>query len=304
LFERAIPIFVDIDPKTLNIDPQQVSQAVYDLTQGGKAAEKWLPPSIPIDRFVPTKLKGILTVDVFGQPVDYDPILKIAKKFDLTVIEDCCEALGAEYKGQKAGTLGDVGVFAFYPNKQMTTGEGGMIVTDCQDWRDLCRSFRNQGRDVFDPWLNHTRLGYNYRLDEMSAALGLSQLKRIESLLTKREHIADKYNRFFHDMECVIEPFIASTTTRMSWFVYVVRFPGEVDRNRIIQELQKKEIPSRPYFSPIHLQPFYEKEFGYKKGFFPETEMAGESCLALPFSGVMKNEQVEYVCENIKKICL
>jgi perosamine synthetase len=302
LYERAIPVFVDIDPQTLNIDPALVAQAAEDLTQGGNAAHRWLPPAIRNTQHATRKLKAVLPVDAFGQPADYAPIREIARRHNLAVIEDSCEAIGAEYKGRRAGTLGDVAVFAFYPNKQMTTGEGGMIVTDRENWDALFRSLRNQGRDVFDAWLNHTRLGYNYRMDEMSAALGSSQLRRIEELLARRERVAGWYNERVADIEGVQAPSIASTTTRMSWFVYVVRIAPEVGRDRLMARLKEQGIPSRPYFTPIHLQPFYVQKFGYRRGDFPVTEEAGDTCLALPFSGVMTEEQVDYVCEALKAV--
>jgi dTDP-4-amino-4,6-dideoxygalactose transaminase len=300
LYERAIPIFVDIDPLTLNIDPDQVVEAADGITRGGQRGTRWLPPALRSGgASAANRLKGILPVHVFGQPADMDPLLKAARQHDLVVIEDACEAVGAEYKGRKVGTLGDASVFAFYPNKQMTTGEGGMISTDRDDWDVLFRSLRNQGRDVFDGWLNHSRLGYNYRLDEMSAALGLTQLGRIEELLARRQQVASWYNERLAEVELVKTPHIASTTTRMSWFVYVIRLAPEVDRDQLIGYLEQRGIPSRVYFTPIHLQPFYVKRFGYRAGDFPITEMASKSCLALPFSGVMKESQVDYVCEQL-----
>lgn len=184
----------------------------------------------------------------------------------------------------------------------MTTGEGGMIVTDREDWDALFRSLRNQGRDVHDAWLNHTRLGYNYRLDEMSAALGLAQLGRIEELLTKRERVAHMYNERLKDVEGVQIPYIAPTTTRMSWFVYVIRLAPEINRNAIMAALEERGIPSRPYFTPIHLQPFYQERFGYREGDFPVTEAVARSTLALPFSGVMTEEQVDYACEQLDTV--
>ncbi len=300
LFERAIPVFVDIDPKTFNIDPVKVAQAAYDLVQGGETAKKWLPPSFRTPNSAIRNLKAILPVDAFAQPADYDPLHAVAEEHDLIIIEDSCEAIGAEYKGRNAGTLGDVAVFAFYPNKQMTTGEGGMIVTNNAEWDALFRSLRNQGRDVFDAWLNHTRLGYNYRMDEMSAALGISQLNRIESLLAKREQVADWYNERLAEVVGIETPYIASTTTRMSWFVYVVRITSSVGRDRVMTILKEHDIPSRPYFTPIHLQPFYMDKFGYNRGDFPITEEASDTCLALPFSGIMTEEQVDIVCNTLK----
>jgi dTDP-4-amino-4,6-dideoxygalactose transaminase len=276
IYERGKPVFVDINPKTGNIDPPLIERAITPRT------------------------KAILPVHAFGQPADMDPIREIARRHNLVVIEDACEALGAEYNGQKAGTLGDVAVFAFYPNKQITTGEGGMMVTNREDWANLFRSLRNQGRDVFDAWLNHTRLGYNYRLDEMSAALGVAQMLRIEELLNNRARVAGWYNERIDEIPGISKPFIAPTTTRMSWFVYVIRCEQGVDRNKVMTHLEQRGIPSRPYFTPIHLQPFYQDRFGYRQGDFPETELAGDTSLALPFSGIMTEQQVEIVCTELR----
>jgi dTDP-4-amino-4,6-dideoxygalactose transaminase len=302
LYERAIPIFVDVDPATGNINPALVAEAAHDLTRGDSAAHHWLPRSISNLQSPISNLKSLLPVHAFGQPADMDPLLQVARRHNLAVIEDACEAIGAEYCGRKAGTLGDAAVFAFYPNKQMTTGEGGMIVTNRDDWAMLFQSLRNQGRDVFDGWLNHTRLGYNYRLDEMSAALGLAQLKRIEELLAKRARVAAWYNERLANQELIETPRIAPTTTRMSWFVYVTRIKPPAQRDQVVRQLADAGIPSRPYFTPIHLQPFYREKFGYQRGDFLITEYLGDVSLALPFSGVMTEEQVDFVCENLTRI--
>jgi perosamine synthetase len=278
LYERARPVFVDIDPETFNLDPTLVEAAITSRT------------------------KAILPVHVFGQPADMDAIVTIARAHRLVVIEDACEALGAEYRGRKAGTLGDVAAFGFYPNKQMTTGEGGMLTTERDDWAALFRSLRNQGRDVFDAWLNHSRLGYNYRLDELSAALGLAQLRRLGELLAKRERIAQMYHARLQNVAGVQLPKVAATTTRRSWFVYVIQLAPGIDRNRVMEALQNRGVPSRPYFTPIHLQPFYRQRFGYCPGSFPVTESIAERTLALPFSGVMTEEQVDYVCQQLRAV--
>ena len=277
LYERGKPVFVDIDPLTGNMDSSRIAEAITERT------------------------KAIIPVHAFGQPADMDPILAIARVHNLRVIEDACEAIGAEYKGRRAGTLADAAMFAFYPNKQMTTGEGGMIVTDNDEWAALFRSLRNQGRDVFDGWLNHTRLGYNYRMDEMSAALGLAQLQRIEELLEKRAQVAAWYNERIDEIPGLEKPYIAPTTTRMSWFVYVIRCDDGIDRNNLIEYLKEQGVPSRAYFTPIHLQPFYQQQFGWRRGDLPNTEKAGDTFLALPFSGVMTEEQVGYVCEKLRE---
>jgi perosamine synthetase len=299
LFERAIPIFVDVDRQTGNIHPQQVEQAVKDLTSGGVSQQKWLPRNGAQEV---SQLKAILPVDVFGQPADLDPIRAIANEYNLKVIEDSCEALGAEYKGRKAGTIGDYGVFAFYPNKQMTTGEGGVIVTNDDRAADLMYALRNQGRAPGDTWLQHTHLGYNYRLDEMSAALGMVQMSRLDELIQKREQVAKWYSERLENIPGVEVPVTSSYTTRMSWFVYVIRFSEEIDRASMAEALAENGIPARPYFTPIHLQPYMESRFGYKPGDFPITEELGRRCLAIPFSSVMSKDQVEYVCQVIKKV--
>lgn len=302
LYERGLPIFVDVDPATGNLDPALVAQAAEDLAGANGTRAQWLPRVMRKAKTKRKKLKALMPIHAFGQPADLDPLLETAQTHQLALIEDACEALGAEYKGRKAGTLGDAAVFAFYPNKQMTTGEGGMIVTDCADWDTLFRSLRNQGRDVFDAWLNHTRLGYNYRLDEMSAALGLAQLGRIEELLAKRERVARWYNERLADQELIRVPYVAPNTTRVSWFVYVVRIQPPAARDSVVGRLAEQGIPSRPYFTPIHLQPFYRERFGYARGDFPVTEYLGDVSLALPFSSVMTEAQVDFVCERLCEI--
>lgn len=302
LFERAIPVFVDVDPVTGNIDARRVQEAVRDLCLGGKAARRWLPRQGVNGAGDRPRLKALLPVDVFGQPADMDPISAIAQEYGLKVIEDSCEAIGATYKGRPAGRLGDYGVFAFYPNKQMTVGEGGVIVTDDDEAAAIMRSLRNQGRAPGDTWLQHTHLGYNYRLDEMSAALGRVQLSRLDELLDKREQVAQWYEERLSEIPGVEVPRVLPHTTRMSWFVYVVRFEQGLDRERISRELIKRSIPNRPYFIPIHLQPYMVKRFGYQEGDFPVTEDMGWCGLALPFSGIMPEGDVERVCQAIREI--
>jgi perosamine synthetase len=177
LFEKAKPVFVDIDPISLNMDPRRVEAAITERT------------------------KALVVVHIFGQPVDMDPILEIAKRHTLVIIEDACEAIGAEYKGRRVGAIGRAGAFAFYPNKQMTTGEGAALVTNDDEWANLFRSLRNQGRDKFDGWLNHSRLGYNYRMSELNAAVGVVQLKRLNELLKKRNEVAKKYDAILSSLE-------------------------------------------------------------------------------------------------------
>lgn len=298
LFENAVPVFVDIDPRTGNIDPDLVAQAAKDITTGGKPAEKWLPRKGVTPG---AKLKALLPVDVFGQPADMDKINATARDYHLPVIEDSCEALGATYKGQPAGMLGDYGIFAFYPNKQITTGEGGVIITSDDKAADLMRALRNQGRAPGDTWLSHTHLGYNYRLDEMSAALGIVQMSRLDELLRKREQVAEWYGDRLGEIPGVEVPIVEAYTTRMSWFVYVIRVDKKIDRDLLAKRLESRGVPVRPYFLPIHLQPYMVERFDWREGDFPVTEDLGRRGLAVPFSGVMTEEQVETVCRVIRE---
>jgi perosamine synthetase len=278
LFERATPVFIDIDPVTLNLDPAKLEAAVTERT------------------------KAIVVVHVFGQPVDMDPVMAIAERHNLTVIEDACEAIGAGYRGRPVGAIGKAGTFAFYPNKQMTTGEGAALVTNDEDWAYLFRSLRNQGRDKFDGWLNHSRLGYNYRMSELNAAVGVVQLRRLDEMLKKRDDVANAYARALSDIEEASPLQMVPTTTRMSWFVYVVRLGAGISRDRVITLMETKGIPTRPYFSPIHLQSFYRRQFGYEPGAFPQAEAAGGSIVALPFHTNMKAEEIDVVCRALKDV--
>jgi dTDP-4-amino-4,6-dideoxygalactose transaminase len=284
LYVRARPVFVDVDPVALTLDPERFERAVQAIGRSGQ------------------RVKAVLPVHVFGQAADMDAILAIAERHGLAVIEDACEAIGGAYKGRALGTLGDAGTFAFYPNKQITTGEGGMIVTDDSRWDALARSLRNQGRDVFDEWLAHSRLGYNYRLDEMSAALGCAQLERFDEILAKRARVAAWYDARLAAVEGVTPPRMTADVTKASWFVYVIRLADLATRAHVMRELGERNIPSRPYFPPIHLQPFYRTDYGFRPGQFPITEAAGETCLALPFHGNMTELQVDTVCGELAEI--
>ena len=286
LFERAKPVFVDIDPSTYNIDATKVEETIRNL--GPQASN----------------LKAILPVHVFGQPCDMNRISNIAGKYNLKVIEDSCEALGAKFNGENAGTLGDCGVFAFYPNKQMTTAEGGAVVTDNENIALLCRSLRNQGRDDDSSWLAHARLGYNYRLSDINCALGLAQLERIDEILEKRARVAEMYNQRIKDAEGIRIPFV-SGNIKMSWFVYVVLLDEKYDRedrDRILLGLRERGIGCNNYFVPIHLQPFYMEMFGYEKGDFPITEYTAERTIALPFYNNLQEQQIDYVVSNLKTL--
>ena len=280
LYERATPIFVDIDPETLNIDP--------DLVEAKMISER---------------TKAILPVHVFGRPCAMDRICEIADRFGVAIIEDACEALGAERHGRSAGTFGDLGVYAFYPNKQLTMGEGGVVVTDDPEHAALVKCLRNQGRVEGDSRLDHRHLGYNYRVNELSCALGLAQLERIDDLLEKRAQVAALYAERLADVEEVTVP-TAPVRAKVSWFVYVVRLSDGIDRERVISQLAADGVPSRTYFPPIHLQPYMRDRFGFQPGDFPVTEAVSARTLALPFYGGMAEQDVEYVCDSLRKSVL
>jgi perosamine synthetase len=276
LYERAVPVFVDIDENTLNFSPEKIEDILK------KDRKK--------------KVKAILAVDIFGHPAQWDALYDISKKYNLKLIEDSAEAVGSEYCSpeglprrrwngyRKAGSFGDVSVFAFYPNKQVTTGEGGLILTDNKKIYDLCKSLRNQGRGDGSSWLNHLRLGYNYRLSDINCALGVAQmLKSIDG----------------------IRPPFCAPNIKIGWFVYVIRLGKEFrrkNRDVIVEKLRKRGIESSNYFSPIHLQPFYRKEFGYKRGDFPVTEHVADRTIALPFYNNLKESEIEFVVDSLKEI--
>ncbi len=280
LFEKAKPIFIDIRPDTLNIDP--------DL----------------IEKKINKKTKAILAVDVFGHSADWNELARIARKYRVKLIEDSCEALGSEYKGRKCGTFGDAGSFAFYPNKQITTGEGGMIVTDNKRTAELCKSMRNQGRSsASNAWLEYTRIGYNYRISDLNCALGIAQMERINKIFAKRAKVVRIYNDRLKEVSEIELPYI-SKDAKMSWFVYVVRLNKSFSRNqrnKILVNLRKKGIGCNNYFSCIHLQPFYRRMFGYKKGDFPVAESNSERTIALPFYNNLQEGKIEYVVSSLKK---
>jgi len=294
LFVRATPIFVDIDPDTYNLDPDLIEEYIerncYEQKKTGYL----------MDRKSGKRIKAILPVHIFGLPCDMDRIMQIAEKYNLSVIEDACEAIGAEYKGKKVGTFGDISTFAFYPNKQITTGEGGMIVTDDEKIALMCRSLRNQGREG-GGWFAHKRLGYNYRISDINCALGIAQLERIEEILKKREAVARQYNDLLKDL---VKIPVEIDGLKRSWFVYVVQLPdrfSKKDRDEILNELTKNVIGCSNYFTPIHFQPFYRSLFGYTKGDFKITEDISERTIALPFYNHLINKELKPILGIIKK---
>lgn len=275
-YERATPVFVDIDPATLNLDPAKVESAITPRT------------------------RAIVAVHTFGVPADMRAILAIAERHHLRVIEDACEAIGAEQDGRRVGSLGDAAVFAFYPNKQITTGEGGMILTRSESLAKRIRALRNQGRYEGDDWLQHSELGYNYRLSEINCALGVEQLRRIESILAARAEVARGYHDRLQNEPLLLPP-LQISNGRVSWFVYVVRLQAgfrRSHRDAMLQSLAAQGIGCARYFAPIHLQPAYA---AWKDVSLPITEAEAARTLALPFFNVLTGEQLDRVCEAVSR---
>jgi perosamine synthetase len=277
LYERAIPRFVDIDINTYNIDVAQIPAALNGRT------------------------RAILPVHVFGRPCDMRSIMSIAGRQNLAVIEDSCEAIGGSYEGRRLGGFGQSGCFAFYPNKQITTGEGGAIVTNDPEVARVCRSWRNQGRGEGSAWLQHERLGYNYRLSDINCALGLGQLSRLGEILEKRKRVAEAYEQALELVPEVITPL---PDAGMSWFVYVVRLQDEFtreDRDRVLAELRAAGIGCNNYFAPIHLQSYFQEMFGYRRGDFPVTEHVADRTIALPFFNALTQDQIAVVASTLAR---
>ncbi len=280
LFEGAKPRFVDIDICSYNIDANLVAGAINANT------------------------RGILPVHVFGRPCDMKAINSLAEWHGLTVIEDACEAIGAKVDGELAGSFGQSACFAFYPNKQITTGEGGALVTDDERVARLARSWRNQGRGDGGAWLQHERLGYNYRLSDINCALGLGQLSRLGSILRMRDHVAQQYTERLARLPEVITPAPAASGTENSWFVYVVRLEDEfsrADRDQVLDSLRADGIGCNNYFAPIHLQEFYRSKYGYQRGDFPVTEHVADRTIALPFFNHLSSGQIETVVASLAR---
>jgi perosamine synthetase len=277
LYERAKPVFVDIEEQTFGMDPELADAA-------------WTAHTA-----------GILPVHVFGNPCRIAELERLASDRGGDLIEDACEALGCTTGNRPVGSFGRASVFAFYPNKQITTGEGGMVVTDDPELTSVLLSLRNQGRDAVGTWLRHVRMGFNYRLDEMSAALGLAQLERLAELREGRDRVVRNYAAELADIEWISLP-SAAPDARVDWFVFVVRVAPEIDRQRVMDELHARGIPCRPYFAPIHLQPFYRQEFGYRPGDFPVTERVASQTLALPFSSRHSDADIARVAGALREV--
>ena len=285
----ATPVFVDIDPRSLNMDPEAVEAAIGERT------------------------KAILGVEVFGNPAHMDRLAAIARRSEIPLVEDACEAIGGAHAGHPVGSFGRVAVFGFYPNKQITTGEGGMLVTDDDRIAAAARSLRNQGRSDArgqaeagptppGSWLEHGRLGYNYRLSEIAAALGIVQMERLEELLEKRRRIAAGYMRRLMDWEDLVLPNVPDDAA-MSWFVFVVRLSAAFDgaaRDRILSGLNRHEVGAGNYFPCIHRQPPYRDDHGREPGTLPIAESVAERTIALPFHTALDATQLDQVCQTLR----
>lgn len=276
----AKPVFVDIDPGSLNIDPERIEAAITERT------------------------KAILPVEVFGNPAGFDRICQVARQHGLPVVEDSCEALGSALHGRKTGTFGAISMFAFYPNKQITTGEGGMILTDDDHGADLCASFRNQGRGAGGGWLAHERLGYNFRLSDINCALGVVQLSRIDEIKARRRQVAAWYQELLADEDRLIVPQEAAGC-EISWFVFVVQVAerlGIEQRDRILREMTRQGIQVGNYFPPVHLQPFIAGRYGHRPGDFPLAESVSRRTIALPFHNHLTQDEAAIVCGTLRAI--
>ena len=279
LYERARPMFCDIDPYTLNIDPTAAAAAVGERTT------------------------GLLPVHIFGYPADLPALERLAAERSLWLVEDACEALGATHADDTAvGARGNPAVFGFYPNKQLTTGEGGAVVCASAADKERVDSERNQGRAPDMGWLDHDRLGFNYRLDDLSCALGLAQLERLDELLSARERVAGLYAQALADIEGLERPCLDRGGNRRSWFVYVVQLPPGVDRDATVVALSERGVDSKPYLPAIHLMSFYRERFGHREGEFPVCEEVSRRSLALPFFPELSEGQVERVAAVLREV--
>jgi perosamine synthetase len=275
LYEGARPVFVDVDPVTLDIDPEAAAAAVTERTA------------------------GLLPIDIFGWPAAWPELEALAARHGLGILEDACEALGAvDSEGRKVGSRGNFATFAFYANKQMTTGEGGMIIPTDAETALRLRSERNQGRAVDMGWLDHDRLGFNYRLSDVAAAIGVAQVEKLPRLLEQRAAVAAMYAERLAEVPGVEAPMAARGREVRSWFVYVVRLADEIDRNVVIDRLRERGIDSKDYLPSIHLFP-HIRELGYREGQFPVAEAASAHSMALPFFPQMSEAQVERVCTEL-----
>jgi perosamine synthetase len=273
LFTGATPVFVEVDPLTFNMDPAAVEAAITPRT------------------------RAIEIVDIFGYPAELPALTDIARRHDLAVVEDACEAIGGDYDGRGYGRWGHPAVLGFYPNKQMTTGEGGIILTDDNRLAQTLLSLVNQGRSDDGAWLVHSRLGFNYRMSDVHAAIGIGQLERLDDMLAARERVASWYQSRIAEIDGVTPMY--EGPQRRSWFIYAPRLDADIDRDRVIGLLDAAGVSAKPYLPCIHLQPYYREHHGYRPGTLPITEAISASTIALPFFPAMTENQVDRVCREL-----
>ena len=274
IYEGAVPVFADVDERTMNLDPAAVEAVLGERT------------------------KAVIAVDIYGYPCELEPLRVLCERHGLTLIQDACEALGARYRGAAVGSHGPPAVFAFYPNKQITTGEGGIVTTHSeQEWM-LLKSLRNQGRADGGGWLEHARLGYNYRIDDIRAALGIGQLEKLDLILELRAAAAARYARLLDSLDLEV-PCADDADHVRSWFVYVVKLPRSVARERVIAALEREGIATARYLPSIHLQAYMRETYGFREGMCPVSEDLSRRTLALPFHSRILAEDQERVAQSL-----
>jgi perosamine synthetase len=276
IYEGAKPVFADIDRRTLNLDPGAVEAAITERT------------------------RAVVAVDIYGYPCELDELRAVCERHGVALIDDACEALGAHYRGAPVGSHGVSSVFAFYPNKQVTTGEGGMVTTHSEEeWR-LLRSLRNQGRADSGGWLDHARLGFNYRLDDVRAAIGIRQLEKLDEILAARSAVAERYAQLLEGIDGVELPCADDADHARSWFVYVVVLPVEADREAVIGELESRGVQTARYLPCIHLQSYMRDRYGFGEGLCPVAEELSARTLALPFHARLDEDDQAYVVDALR----
>jgi perosamine synthetase len=276
IYEGATPVFADIDPRTLNLDPATVEAAITPRT------------------------KAIVAVDIFGYPSELEELQALAERHGLALIDDSCEALGARYKGRPLGAQGQDAVFAFYPNKQITTGEGGIVTTWSEETWKLLKSLRNQGRADGGGWLDHARLGFNYRIDDIRAAIGIGQLEKLDRILAGRAEVAARYTELLVDVDGLGVPCPDDDDHERSWFVYVVELPEGTDREAVIAVLEAHGIGTARYLPCIHLQSYMRERYGFTEGMCPVAEVVSARTLALPFHARLTADDQAYVVDTLR----
>jgi perosamine synthetase len=276
IYEGGVPVFADVDARTLNLDPAAVEAAITERT------------------------KAIVAVDMFGYPCELDELRALAEHHGLALIDDACEALGAEYRGEAVGSHGVPSAFGFYPNKQITTGEGGVVTTNSEYEWQLLKSLRNQGRSYDSRWFHHVRLGFNYRFTDLQAGVGIAQLEKLDHILELRRTAAERYSRLLDGVEGVEPPLADDAHHRRSWFVYVVKLAREVDRDAVIGRLASEGVEAGLYVPAVHLQPYMRERYGFAEGLCPVAEDAASRTLALPFYTAIEPDDQERVVDALR----